>query len=544
MENMKIKLGFFLTLTFAVGCNALGGSATWNSNPTTGDWNTAANWSPATVPNGPDDVASFATSSKTAVTLSATTEVDSIVFAAGASAFTIQMASSFLPLNVTGAGVINNSGTTQNFVVGATAFLNFSGTATAGSGIIYTASGSVGSSAIYFSDSSSAADSTFLVPSGYMVFDVAATAASATFVIDGATSTHSVAGLIEFFNHSTAGNATFTLNGANIDSPQGGGLTLLGAKAGSSTMIVNGGTASGATGGLLQFLNVTDAENATLIANGGTNGGLPGTILFSGNSRGGKARVEVFDTGQFDMSYRRPGLGLTVGSIEGNGIIFLGGNQLSVGGNNLSTIFSGNLQDGGFQGGQGGSLAKRGSGNLSLTGANTYTGGTAVEGGTLLVQNTTGSGTGTGDVQVTRGGLGGNGPIAGNVTLGPRTSRSVSLIPGTSQSLGTLTIEKTLIFNTGATYDFALNSNRNASDQVIANGVTIASGAIFSPVDNGNAVLPAGTTFTPIRNTAVAGIGGRFSNLPDGGTITLGNNTYQANYEGGDGNDLTLTVVP
>ena len=37
---------------------------------------------------------------------------------------------------------------------------------------------------------------------------------------------------------------------------------------------------------------------------------------------------------------------------------------------------------------------------------------------------------------------------------------------------------------------------------------------------------------------------GTFMNLPDGGTITAGNNTFQANYEGGDGNDLTLTVVP
>ena len=37
---------------------------------------------------------------------------------------------------------------------------------------------------------------------------------------------------------------------------------------------------------------------------------------------------------------------------------------------------------------------------------------------------------------------------------------------------------------------------------------------------------------------------GTFMNLPDGGTITAGSNTFQANYEGGDGNDLTLTVVP
>ena len=37
---------------------------------------------------------------------------------------------------------------------------------------------------------------------------------------------------------------------------------------------------------------------------------------------------------------------------------------------------------------------------------------------------------------------------------------------------------------------------------------------------------------------------GAFSNLADGSALIVGSNTYQANYEGGDGNDLTLTVIP
>jgi autotransporter-associated beta strand protein len=377
-----------------------------------------------------------------------------------------------------------------------------------------------------------------------MVFDVAATAGNATFVIDGAISEHTSAGLVEFFNGSTAANGTFTVNGGSGDSANGGDLTLFHASGGTSTMTANGGTAANAGGGQLQFLDNTDAGNATLIANGGTNGGLPGTIFFSANSRGGKARVEVFGTGNVDLSYRPPKVGLVVGSIEGDGVIFLEGNELSVGSTNRSTTFSGTLKDGGVQGGTGGSLRKRGSGKLSLTGANTYTGETTVEGGTLFVQNLSGSGTGTGAVQVNRGGLGGNGTIAGTVTLSPTTGRSALLIPGTKQSLGALTIQKTLTFNAGATYDFALNSNLGTADLVIANGVTIASGAIFAAVDNGNTLRLAGTTFTPIRNTAAAAINGRFGNLADGSTVTVGVNKFQVSYSGGDGNDLTLTVVP
>jgi hypothetical protein len=49
---------------------------------------------------------------------------------------------------------------------------------------------------------------------------------------------------------------------------------------------------------------------------------------------------------------------------------------------------------------------------------------------------------------------------------------------------------------------------------------------------------------TVIKNTAVTPISGTFSNLPDGAIVTVNGNNLQASYEGGDGNDLTLTVVP
>jgi hypothetical protein len=60
----------------------------------------------------------------------------------------------------------------------------------------------------------------------------------------------------------------------------------------------------------------------------------------------------------------------------------------------------------------------------------------------------------------------------------------------------------------------------------------------------GSGLLSPGTVFTPISNAAATPIAGTFANLADGATITIGANTFQASYEGGDGNDLTLTVVP
>ena len=49
---------------------------------------------------------------------------------------------------------------------------------------------------------------------------------------------------------------------------------------------------------------------------------------------------------------------------------------------------------------------------------------------------------------------------------------------------------------------------------------------------------------TLISNTSATPISGTFSNLPDGSIVTINGNNFQASYSGGDGNDLTLTVVP
>jgi hypothetical protein len=115
------------------------------------------------------------------------------------------------------------------------------------------------------------------------------------------------------------------------------------------------------------------------------------------------------------------------------------------------------------------------------------------------------------------------------------------LAPGIANT-GTFTVQKKLTFRADGTYNFEVNSNTATADNVVAKGVTIGAGALFSPVDLGTATLTSGTVFTVISNTPTTPIAGTFSNLPDGATIVIGSNTYLADYQGGDGNDLTLTV--
>jgi len=72
--------------------------------------------------------------------------------------------------------------------------------------------------------------------------------------------------------------------------------------------------------------------------------------------------------------------------------------------------------------------------------------------------------------------------------------------------------------------------------------VTIESGAQFDFNAVANKRLATGTVFNAISNTSANPINGTFANLPDHSTFTVGRNNYQASYQGGDGNDLTLTV--
>jgi hypothetical protein len=181
------------------------------------------------------------------------------------------------------------------------------------------------------------------------------------------------------------------------------------------------------------------------------------------------------------------------------------------------------------------------SGIVSFLGGSSYTGTTTISGGIFIVANDTGSAT----VQVTRGALGGNGRIAGDVMIGGGRGPAVltpAALPGNHP---TLTIESSLTFQTGGSYLYTFEATRNQSraDEVIANGATITGGATLNVVGIILGQLRVGTTFTVINNTAATPIAGTFANVPDGSIVRVFGAKLQASYEGGDGNDLTLTVV-
>src|SRR5438477_4813729 len=101
-------------LFLAAQRHSVAGSATWATNPTSGDWNTAANWTPNTVPNGTTDIATFGASNLTSISSQSTDiDLDSLVFNSGAPPYTITLHISGYFFS--GAGIVNNSASMQSF---------------------------------------------------------------------------------------------------------------------------------------------------------------------------------------------------------------------------------------------------------------------------------------------------------------------------------------------------------------------------------------------------------------------------------------------
>src|SRR4030095_15149795 len=444
MKAVILSRAIVLTLALGALRAVYADSATWNVNPISNDWNTAVNWMPNTVPNGPNDTATFDDSNITQLSLSDGIEVDSIVFNPGAAAFPISNKRG-VTLTISGAGITNNSGVLQNFVNHSK--INFRDQASAGEAVFTNELSAEGSIIFYdsstadratvtneahafnevlFHNNSTAGNATIINEGGdyYLAYGITylydtASAGTGLFIANGSLTTYYGYATVDFFDNSKAGNGTFIANGGQVPGASGGNIFMLGySTAENGTFYANGGMVTGAFGGRVYFLAYEPtAASATLIANGGvgTGEGEGGGIVFASGSVGAEARIKLFGNGFLDVRYHDTPE-LTIGSLEGDGLVFLGGVNLSVGSNNLSTIFSGLIEENSE--GMTGALTKIGTGTLMLTNANTYTDGTTISGGRLQVNNMDGSATGTGAVQVNAGILAGRGTIAGMVIVG------------------------------------------------------------------------------------------------------------------------------
>jgi len=399
-------------------------NATWLSAPSSSDFDTAANWSPATVPT---NTATFGASNTTSLTFSSNaTVIGTLQFQAGAPAYTLTTGANALDIN--GVGIVNNSSSAL---------------------IIANINNTNNNFGTFFQGTSTAANTIIHDIGGYVEFAFSSTAANATI-------TNTAQGAAFFANTSTAGNANITTSGVNT-------LTAF-----SDTSTAGNSNISTSNGATTYFLGSSTAGNATVATNAG------GTTAIQATASGGNAQFITNAGGIFDISGLTSS-GTTVGSIAGAGSFDLGSKQLTVGSNNLSTVVSGSIADGGLLGGIGGSLIKLGTGTLTLSGINSYTGATAVNGGVLEVDGSIAASnltTVNSGAALTGAGTVGNSQINSGGTFAP----------GNGAAGSSTKVTGNLAFQSGALYLVTLNSTASTFANVTGTAALAGTvGAAFAP---------------------------------------------------------------
>lgn len=176
-----------------------------------------------------------------------------------------------------------------------------------------------------------------------------------------------------------------------------------------------------------------------------------------------------------------------------------------------------------------GKLVKQGAGTLTLDGSSTYTGGTWVQGGTLLP--TTNTALGTGDVLIGNGSqtavlrvnpgidlvnlmtVGSKGYLMGTGTVGATTVQAGGTVAaGVPDNItGTLTVNGDLNLGAGSTVAVHTNPNAGISNVVAVNGVANLDGRVLHI--GAEEKFEAGTLYTIL--TATGGVKGTFAALED-----------------------------
>jgi autotransporter-associated beta strand protein len=250
--------------------------------------------------------------------------------------------------------------------------------------------------------------------------------------------------------------------------------------------------------------------------------------------------------------------------------VYVGGGILTVGSDNTSTVFSGNISDSGPGSvGTGGQFVKVGTGTLTLAGSVTNTGGTQVNAGTLLVSGSyatagptlvtggtlsiTGSDSDTGSHTISGGTLAisGTNSTTGLFSIG---SNGTLLLSGPSTATGAIT------FSSGGLLTLVANSSN-----ITGSGTSATSSAIGSPsavnyadaaTTNVQLLSDSSVTFANACPTSGTGSGAVLNyvvnnlttatnqTLTLGGTTggTAGFGTYQTTISVSGGNGYTLAI--
>lgn len=146
-------------------------------------------------------------------------------------------------------------------------------------------------------------------------------------------------------------------------------------------------------------------------------------------------------------------------------------------------------------------LTKQGAGTLELTGTNTYQGNTSVNAGRLLVNNSAGSGTGTGAVTFASGSiLGGGGAIVAGLNNSVTLNSGSTLVIGNTGALAAedfhITTSGTGVITLSGTIQFDLFTSQAGVNPVTANDRLVLTGSLNTVLSTSTSVLQVSSSLT------------------------------------------------
>ena len=269
------------------------------------------------------------------------------------------------------------------------------------------------------------------------------------------------AGTVSIANGGTVNvtGGTFTIDAVTTTFQSGSRITgqgilastgNIGIPAGATTVVVAPGEALNITGALvgLPSANLSVQGGGRLTVSNAANAYALQTVAADTTLIGGVANVlrgNLLLTGTLDMAANN--LDQSVALLSGSGSVLLGSAALTVN-NTTASTFTGTISGTG-------SLIKAGSSTLELSGANSYTGGSSVQAGTLVLDND--GAAGTGPIAMSAAGAtvrlafgAGGGTLANQITGGTGQlnlqSGNVAAVTAQNSSVGTVVNSGNLSF--------------------------------------------------------------------------------------------------
>ena len=306
-----------------------------------------------------------------------------------------------------------------------------------------------------------------------------------TFIQTGGT--HTVTGTFNLNAGLSDGNGTYNLSGTGQLTVANENIAL---NDGMATFTQTGGTHTIQGNLVLGSQGIYNLTGGTLILNAISQ-------VSAGNFNFGGGTLQLSNNSSITLPMTLTGTG-------GNANIDTAGNVVTLAGQLSGT----------------GGLNKVGENTLILSTTNTYSGTTSISGGTLKVNNTTGSGTGSGTVVVNAGGkLSGSGIISGPVLV---NSGGV-LAPGNSP--GILTVNNQVTFLSGSSFNVDVNGLKVGEeyDQLTTTGPVRLAGSINFNIGS---FMPTGHDVLFLINNT--------SSWPTTGKFQYADNAYVDNFNGYD----------